>query len=75
MRRWLITGLMLLMPLTACKKEPDFNERYEVLEGKLQKKAKAIDAEISTAQKAACAGETDHKACEQAPFEQAQKDQ
>ncbi|MXP26588.1 hypothetical protein GRI39_11130 [Altererythrobacter indicus] len=75
MRRWLITGLTLLMPLTACKKEPDFNERYEVLEGKLQEKAKAIDAQISRAQQAACAKEADPKACEQAAAEKSQKNQ
>ena len=63
------------MPLTACKKEPDFDERYDTLEGQLQEKAKAIDIEISKTQKASCALEADPEACEQAAAEKAQVDQ
>ena len=49
-------GLVLpLLLVAACKDEPDFETRYEKASDEIEARAKAMDADIAAAEKAAAA--------------------
>ena len=51
-------GAMILLPLlllAGCKDEPDFEARYDKAAEEIEARAKAMDADIATAEKAAAA--------------------
>lgn len=54
MRRRVALALPLLL-VAACKDEPDFETRYEKASDEIEARAKAMDADIATAEKAAAA--------------------
>jgi hypothetical protein len=47
--------IMPLLLLTACKDEPDFDTRYDKAAKEIDARAKAMDADIAEAEKAAAA--------------------
>ena len=47
--------LLPLLALAACKDEPDFDTRYDKAAKEIEARAKAMDADIAEAEKAAAA--------------------
>lgn len=48
MRVWLILlPMAFLSTLSACKREPDFDERYEAADAKIRQSAQEIDAQVA----------------------------
>ena len=58
MRRLAFLASFLLL-LTGCKDEPDFETRYDSAEKHIEARAKAMDADIAQADKAAREAGTD----------------
>ena len=55
--------LVILLPLliAACGKEPDFDARYDKAAQEIETRAKAMDADIAEAEKAAAATDPEAK--------------
>jgi len=51
--RWAIPGLMAMLLLSGCNREPSFDERYGDAEKSIKKKAAEIDAELVEAERLA----------------------
>ena len=45
-------AFILLLVLSACRSEPDFDERYETAQETIEAKAKSIDEELKAKEKA-----------------------
>lgn len=54
--------LLVLLSIGACKKEPDFETRYERAVKEVDARAKAMDADIAEAERAAKAAGADRSA-------------
>ena len=48
-------ALLLPLLLAACHREPDFDERYDKAAAEIEARAKAMDADVAEAEKAAAA--------------------